>query len=305
MVRPFARSGDGIGAWKALMSQYGHESKELRQARLLECMRRLSNLNCECREKISSFVVELDHLFGEFEALDCTYPEPLKKLILLERIEGAAPDVYGATIKDESLGYEALAATVKRMAALDNAMGRASRKEESDTQIYHMNSCWQKNQKRQSQAQTKKVNWRPERDQCLWCLKKGRRLADCQSNKRGEPSRIRPDGSRFENHGKSKHDEPAAFATQCFAVRGQNRGKGKQQSWLVDSGCNRHMTPFPEDLRGMMRDTTSCRFGDNATAKAEGKGHVGRVSCHRSSYDNRGWLSFEWKQFNNPNYNPE
>ncbi len=76
------------------MSQYGHESKDLRQARLLECTRRLTNLNCVSREKTSTFVLELDHLFGEFEALDCEYPEPLKKLTLMERIEGAAPDVY-------------------------------------------------------------------------------------------------------------------------------------------------------------------------------------------------------------------
>ncbi len=52
------------------------------------------------RERISTFVLELDHIFGEFEALDCEYPEPLKKLTLMERIEGAAPDVYGAIIKE-------------------------------------------------------------------------------------------------------------------------------------------------------------------------------------------------------------
>ncbi|MCP3666414.1 MAG: hypothetical protein GY696_28595, partial [Gammaproteobacteria bacterium] len=193
------------------MLQYGHESKDLRQARLLECTRRLTSLNCECREKISSFVVELDHLFGEFEALYCTYPEPLKKLTLLERIEGAAPDVYGATIKDESLGYEALAATVKRMAALDNAMGRASRKEESDTQIYHMKSCWQKNQNRQSLPQRGKFSWRPDRNQYLWYLKKGHRVVDCRSKANGEPSKIRPDGSRFEDHAKPTAKEQDAF----------------------------------------------------------------------------------------------
>ncbi len=178
VVRPFARKGDGIAAWRALMSQYGHESKDLRQARLLECTRRLTNLNCVSREKISTFVLELDHLFGEFEALDCEYPEPLKKLTLMERIEGAAPDVYGAIIKDEALSYAALAATVKRMAALDSAMSRASDKEKHETQMFHAKNTW------------KKANWRPERDQCLWCLKKGHRLADCHSKARGEPSRI-------------------------------------------------------------------------------------------------------------------
>ncbi|MCP3676231.1 MAG: hypothetical protein GY721_01180 [Deltaproteobacteria bacterium] len=27
VVRPFAREGNGVGAWRALMAQYGHESK--------------------------------------------------------------------------------------------------------------------------------------------------------------------------------------------------------------------------------------------------------------------------------------
>ncbi len=136
VVRPFARKGGGITAWRAITSQYGHESKDLRQARLLECTRRLTKLNCVSREKTPTFVLELDHLFGEFVALDCEYQEPLKKLTLMERIEGTAPDIYGAVMKDEGLSYAALIATVKRRAALDSAMGRAVKTEEPEPQAF-------------------------------------------------------------------------------------------------------------------------------------------------------------------------
>ncbi|MCP3676230.1 MAG: hypothetical protein GY721_01175, partial [Deltaproteobacteria bacterium] len=113
-------------------------------------MRRLTSLRCESREKISTFIVELDYLFGEFEALECAYPEPFKKLALLERIESTAPDVYGAVIKDESTGYAALVTTVKRMAALDNAMGRASKGEELETQAFSIKGYKQKKKSEQS-----------------------------------------------------------------------------------------------------------------------------------------------------------
>ncbi len=279
MVRPFAREGDGVGAWKALMAQYGHESKELRQARLLECMRMLTRLRCESREKIAAFVVELDYLFGEFEALECKYPESLKKLALLERIESAAPDVYGAVIKDESLGYTALTATVRRMAALDSAMGRAIKTEELESQAFPIKTYrQQKGKSRQSLPQRKKISWRPERDQCLWCLKKGHHIADCRSKVNGEPSRIRPDGSRFEDLCKREPQETVSFATQCFTAQTPRNGGEKQQSWLVDSGCNRHMTPFKDDFKDLKVDNTPCRFGNNRTSKAEGKGCV-VVNC--------------------------
>ncbi len=31
VVRPFAEEGDGVGAWRALISRYGNDSVELRQ----------------------------------------------------------------------------------------------------------------------------------------------------------------------------------------------------------------------------------------------------------------------------------
>ncbi len=261
------------------MAQYGHESKDLRQARLLECTRRLTKLNCVSREKIPTFVLELDHLFGEFEALDCEYPEPLKKLTLMERIEGTAPDVYGSVIKDEALSYAALIATVKRMTALDSAMSRAIKTEELESQAFPIKTY------RQSLPQRWKISWRPERDQCLWCLKKGHRLADCRSKANGEPSRIRPDGSRFEDHAKPRAKEQDAFAAQCFATQAQGKKGKKQQSWLVDSGCNKHMTPFLEDLQNVIDDNTQCRFGDSATARAEGKGNI-LLECSNGKEEN-------------------
>ncbi len=68
--------------------------------------------------------------------------------------------------------------------------------------------------------------------------------------------------------------ESDAFAAQCFATQAQGKRGEKQQSWLVDSGCNKHTTPFLEDLQDVVADNTPCRFGDNATARAEGNGRI-------------------------------
>ncbi len=178
------------------------------------------------------------------------------------------PDVYGAVIKDEGLNYAALIAIMKRMAALDSAMGRAVKTEELESQAFLIKTY------RQSLPQRGKISWRPDRNQCLWCLKKGHRVVDCRSKANGEPSKIRPDGSRFEDHAKPTAKEQDAFAAQCFATQAQGKKGKKQQSWLVDSGCNKHMTPFIEDLRDVVSDNTQCRFGDSATARAEGKGNI-------------------------------
>ncbi len=115
------------------------------------------------------------------------------------------------------------------------------------------------------------ATWRPDRNQCLWCLKKGHRLVDCRSKANGEPSRIQTDGSRFEDFHKGEPQETESCATQCFKAQTLRKN---QQSWLVDSGCNRHMTPFREDVKNLEIDDTLCRFGESNTSRAEGKGRV-------------------------------
>ncbi len=128
ITRPFARKGDGVGAWKALTEHYGNESKELRQARLIECSRLLERIACRGKEDIPTMVIELDHIFGEFEDLGCPYPDVLKKLTLLSKLQPAAGDIYGCVVKDAEMAYAETAATTRRMAAFDGAMERANRR---------------------------------------------------------------------------------------------------------------------------------------------------------------------------------
>ncbi len=78
VVRPFAKEGDGVSAWKALTEHCGNECKDRRQARIIECARMIEKVVCSSKEEISRMVVELDHIFGQFEDLDCLYPEELK-----------------------------------------------------------------------------------------------------------------------------------------------------------------------------------------------------------------------------------
>ncbi len=93
VVRSFARKGDGVGAWRALASHYGNECKELRQARLIECSRLLEKVTCQGKEDIPAMVIELEHIFGEFEDLGCPYPNVLKKLTMLSKLQPAAGDI--------------------------------------------------------------------------------------------------------------------------------------------------------------------------------------------------------------------
>ncbi len=46
VVRPFANSGDGIGAWKSLITRYGNESKKLQRAEQIEHQRMLYAVRC-------------------------------------------------------------------------------------------------------------------------------------------------------------------------------------------------------------------------------------------------------------------
>ncbi len=44
--------------------------------------------------------------------------------------------------------------------------------------------------------------------------------------------------------------------------------------WLIDSGCNRHISPFREDFKSMRGTDVTCTFGNNGKLKAEGIGEV-------------------------------
>ncbi len=56
VVCPFAEKGDGVGAWRALITRYGNDSGELRQARQIEYQKKLENVACGNRKAILDMV---------------------------------------------------------------------------------------------------------------------------------------------------------------------------------------------------------------------------------------------------------
>ncbi len=56
VVRPFADKGDWVEAWKALISRYGTDSKELQSAHQIEYQRMPESTKCEDREGILDMV---------------------------------------------------------------------------------------------------------------------------------------------------------------------------------------------------------------------------------------------------------
>ncbi len=135
IARPFASKGDGVGAWKALTEHYGNECQDRRQARIIECAKILERIACRGKEDITAMVLELDHVFAEFEDLECPYPDELKKVTLLTKLQPAAGEIYGCVIKDAEAKYPDTAATVRRMAAFDSEVDRANRRVEPVEQV--------------------------------------------------------------------------------------------------------------------------------------------------------------------------
>ncbi len=75
VVRPFAEEGDGVGAWKALITRYGNDSVELKQARQIEYQKMLDDLQCRDRRTILDMVHMAEHLFSELDKLECNLPD--------------------------------------------------------------------------------------------------------------------------------------------------------------------------------------------------------------------------------------
>ncbi len=75
VVRPFAERGDGVGAWRALISRYGNDSLELRQAKQIEYTQKVYELKCKDRRYLLDTVHVLEHLFVELDKLECELPD--------------------------------------------------------------------------------------------------------------------------------------------------------------------------------------------------------------------------------------
>ncbi len=44
--------------------------------------------------------------------------------------------------------------------------------------------------------------------------------------------------------------------------------------WLIDSGCNKHISPFRKDFKNVRETDITCTFGNKGQIKAEGIGEV-------------------------------
>ncbi len=114
--------------------------------------------------------------------------------------------------------------------------------------------------------------WFPKKDRCFWCLEDGHRITDCQRRQRGEKVKQRPDGTYYKgrswtskDQGKSNPTEPQSFQSFSFNVEASSG----ESEWLVDSGCNKHLTPFKEDLEGIKDSNITCTFRNKMRPRAE------------------------------------
>ncbi len=79
VVRPFAERGDGVGAWRALISRYGNDSLELRQAKQIEYTQKVYNVKYEDRRDLLDTMHVLEHLFVGLDKLECELPGSYKR----------------------------------------------------------------------------------------------------------------------------------------------------------------------------------------------------------------------------------
>ncbi len=124
VVRPFAEEGNGVGAWRALISRYGNDSVELRQARQIEYQKILEDVCCNSRDKILDTVHMVEHLFTELDKLDCILPESYKRNFILLKIKDTAPETYTTVAQDTNMKYLQTTTTVKKLAALNAAIDK-------------------------------------------------------------------------------------------------------------------------------------------------------------------------------------
>ncbi len=162
-------------------------------------------------------------------------------------------------------------------------------------------------------TQGNKRAWRPEKGQCYWCLRKGHVVKDCERRLSGENSAKRPDGTHYNgnlqkgNQNNRKNEKSHySFTSSSFYV-GANDGKVTSKSkehltrkqrtenaviesnstrdyiesnvseigmWLIDSGCNRHISPYRDEFKNMRETDVTCTFGNNGQIKAKGIGEV-------------------------------
>ncbi len=259
VVRPYADAGDGVGAWRALIARYGNDNKELRQAKQIEYVQKVFETRCAERDGILDTMHTLEHLFMEMDKLDCALPVSFKRNVVLLQLRSTAPEIYTALAMETNMNFERTLAEVKKLAALNSAVDDSKKGKENQATTFYS-----ENKPKRGTPVKKTRKFKP--NQCFWCLNFGHVVQDCPSRKRGEDPKLRPDGSKYKGQFEKGKPNPKSFQSFCFVSQAGQRPGGP---WLIDSGCNKHMTPVKQDLSNCRPSNIVCTFGNKEELRAE------------------------------------
>ena len=99
---------DGTEAWLEMERIYGGRARDERPMQLLALERRLQELQCYSAEEAADFMVKLDTIWGEFEALGNAKAEETKRAALIIGIKEALPQVFIQLTTQPSMTYDEL-----------------------------------------------------------------------------------------------------------------------------------------------------------------------------------------------------
>ncbi len=137
VVRPYADVGDGVGAWRALISRYGNDNKELRQPKQIEYVQKVFETRCAERDGIIDTMHTLEHLFMEMDKLDCALPESFTRNVVLLQLRSTAPEIYTALAMEMNVNFERTLAEAKKLAVLNSAVDDSKKGKEDQATIFY------------------------------------------------------------------------------------------------------------------------------------------------------------------------
>ncbi len=162
---------------ETLITRYGNDSIELKQARQIEYQKKLDDVQCCNRKGILDVVHMAEHLFSELDKIDCCLPDSYKRNFIMLNIKDTDPEIYTSVAQDTDMNYHQTAVTVKKLAALSGAIDKT----EKGTKI-PIRSFFSKTKKETKGEYTRNSKftkkWYPEHNQCFWCLEMGHRCVE-------------------------------------------------------------------------------------------------------------------------------
>ena len=271
---------DGREAWQELEQMYGGRAQDERPVQLLTLERRLRDLQCNSAEESGDFIVKLDTIWGEFEALGNAKADETKRAALLLGIKEALPQVFIQLTTQPGMTYDEL-----KRAVVASSTYLTSDFERRDEAVAF-----------QSRTDGNKAGMGLDRNQCAYCLKRNHRWRECRSYLSGKPPAKRPPGMnrarKFpppprNDSSTERKDQAKSFMVMNVSLEDEQVIKSCNEvsmytsadsrtevSILCDSGANVHMTPFITDLINKRTINRSCTFGNKAQLRAPAMGDM-------------------------------